>query len=249
MKSAWLLLLGIYDYLVLYLGLLWLGLLCLGWTLIAALLYPVLPHPTAKLLGRYAIMAGFRLYLASLRLTRRCSFDLSALDQLRGDTPLIIAPNHPSLLDAVMVISRLPNVTCVMKAELMNNVFLGAGARLAGYIRNESVHQMVRQACADFHSGSQLLLFPEGTRTTSHPTNVLTGSAGLIAHHAKVPIQTVFIETNSPYLGKGWPLFRKPAMPIHYKIRLGRRFAPPQNTRRFTHELEQYFAQELEQPC
>lgn len=246
MKSAWRRLLGIYDYLVLYLGLIWLGLLCLGWTLIAALLYPVLPQRWAMTLGRYAIMAGFRIYLASLSLTRRCSFDLGALDRLRSDAPLIIAPNHPSLLDAVMIISRLPNVACVMKAELMNNVFLGAGARLAGYIRNESVHQMVRQACADFNSGSHLLLFPEGTRTTSHPANPLTGSVGLIARHANVPIQTVFIETDSPYLGKGWPLFRKPAMPIHYKIRLGRRFDPPQNTRRFTHDLEQYFAQELE---
>lgn len=249
MKSAWLVMLGFYDYLVLYLGLIWLGLLCLCWTLISTILYPLLPQKQALLLGRVVIMRVFRIYLASLHLTRRCSFDLSALDQLRNAPPLIIAPNHPCLLDAVMIISRLPNVACVMKAELMSNLFLGAGSRLAGYIRNESVHQMVRQACEDFKNGSHLLLFPEGTRTIHHPVNPLTGSVGLISRYAKVPIQTVFIETNSPFLGKGWPLFRKPAMPISYKIRLGRRFDPPQNTRRFTHELEQYFAQELELPC
>jgi hypothetical protein len=31
-------------------------------------------------------------------------------------------------------------------------------------------------------------------------------------------VQTVFIETDSAYLSKGWPLFRKPSMPITYRI-------------------------------
>jgi len=242
-------LLGIYDYLLLYLGLAWLGFLCLGWTLIATVLQPLLPQRPARTLGRFVIMAGFRIYLASLSLTQRCRFDLSALDVLRNAGPLIIAPNHPGLLDAVMIISRLPNICCVMKAELMNNVFLGAGARLAGYIHNESVHRMVLQACEDFKNGSHLLLFPEGTRTTRHPVNPLTGSAGLIARQAGVPVQTVIIEADTPFLSKGWPLFRKPTMPLHFRVRLGRRFDPPQNIRLFTAELEQYFAEELAQPC
>lgn len=241
--------LSAYDYLVMLFGLAWLGLLCLGWTLIATILQPLLSQRFGTALGRQVIMRGFRLYLASLSLTRRCHFDLSELDALRADGPLIIAPNHPCLLDAVMIISRLPNVACVMKAQLMHNLFLGAGARLASYICNESIPHMLRQACEDVKSGSQLLLFPEGTRTTRQPVNPFTGSVGLISRHASAPVQTIFIETDSPYLGKGWPLFRKPVLPIRYKIRLGRRFEPPDNLRRFTTELEQYFIQELDPPC
>lgn len=239
------LLLVVYDYLVLYLGLIWLGLLCLGWTLIATILYPLLPSGVGTKLGRYVIMAGFRVYIGSLQLSRRCSFDLNALDVLREESPLIIAPNHPSLLDAVMIISRLPNVTCIMKADLMNNIFLGAGARLARYIPNESVRQMVYLASKNILSGSHLLLFPEGTRTTQSPINNLKGSTALIAQQAGVPVQTVLIETNSPYLSKGWSLFRKPEMPIFYRVRLGRRFNPPQNSHDFMDELEHYFVQEL----
>lgn len=249
MKSLARLFLAVYDTLLLYFGLAWLGVLCLGWTVVASVLQPLLPRRIATPLGRFAIMAGFRIYLATLTLSGRCRFDLRALDALRGDAPLIIAPNHPGLLDAVMIISRLPNVCCVMKAELMNNLLLGAGARLAGYIRNASVHRMVQEACEDFAHGSHLLLFPEGTRTTRRPVNPLTGSAGLIARQAGVPVQTIIIETDSPFLGKGWPLFRKPQMPLAFSVRLGRRFDPPENTRMFTAELEQYFAEELAQPC
>jgi 1-acyl-sn-glycerol-3-phosphate acyltransferase len=245
MRAALRVLFNCYDYLVLYLGLAWLGILCLAWTPIALIVYPLLPEHRGRALGRYVIMALFRLYLASIGASRRCSFDLAALDVLRDEPSLIIAPNHPCLLDAVMVISRLPNVACVLKADLMNNVFLGAGARLARYIRNEPVRRMVLQATQDFECGSHLLLFPEGTRTTSYPVNPLKGSIGLIAHHAKRPVQTILIETDTKYLGKGWPLFRKPAMPIHYRVRLGRRFDPPQNTKQFMAELEHYFAHEL----
>jgi 1-acyl-sn-glycerol-3-phosphate acyltransferase len=239
-------LLQIYDYLVLYLGLIWLGFLSLCWTLIASLLYPLLPKRYALYLGRYVIMSAFRAYLASLSLSQRCSFDLTELDTLRGESPLIIAPNHPCLLDAVMIISRLPNVACVMKADLMNNIFLGAGARLARYIPNEPIRHMVMQATEDFKTGSHLLLFPEGTRTVRLPINALKGSIALIAHQAKMPVQTLIIETNSPYLSKGWSLFRKPVMPVNYKIRLGKRFPPPENTHHFMAELEAYFSEALQ---
>lgn len=239
------LLLNIYDYLVLYLGLVWLGLICLAWTPIAFIIYPFTPLRFARMLGRYVTMTGFRLYLASLTASRRCSFDLKALDALRNQPSLIIAPNHPCLLDAVMIISRLPNVACVMKADLMNNLFLGAGSRLARYIPNDPFRRMVQLAIEDFQCGSHLLLFPEGTRTILNPVNPFKGSVGLIAQHAQVPVQTVLIETDSKYLSKGWPLFRKPPLPIHYRVRLGRRFDPPKNTQQFLEELEYYFKHEL----
>ena len=247
MRAALAGLLNFYDCLVLYLGLAWLGVLCLAWTPVALITYRLLSERRGRALGRYAIMAAFRLYLASLSMSRRCSFDLTALDVLRDESSLIIAPNHPSMLDAVMVISRLPNVACVLKGDLMNNIFLGAGSRLARYIRNEPLRRMLQLATRDLARGSHLLLFPEGTRTTSRPLSPLKGSIGLIAHHAQVPVQTILIETDSAYLSKGWPLFRKPPMPIHYRVRLGRRFDPPQHTRRFMAELERYFAHELVQ--
>jgi 1-acyl-sn-glycerol-3-phosphate acyltransferase len=238
---------GVYDGLVMYGGLLLLGAMCVLWTPFAMLLYPLLPARAGRAVGRFVVMAGFRFFLASLTLSRRCQFDLDALDALRAAPPLIIAPIHPCMLDAVLVLSRLPNVGCVLKAELMNNFFLGAGARLARFIRNEPVRRMVQQAMQDVLGGSHLLLFPEGTRTTMLPVNRLKGSVALIACHAQVPVQTVLIETDSRYLSKGWPLFRRPPMPMHYRVRLGKRFEPSQDTHALMAELEHYFAHELVQ--
>ncbi|HND99829.1 MAG TPA: hypothetical protein PLP98_15115, partial [Plasticicumulans sp.] len=74
-------------------------------------------------------------------------------------------------------------------------------------------------------------------------------SLALIACRARVPVQTLIIETDSGYLRKGWPLFRRPAMPIHFRVRLGRRFPPPDgDIARYTAELEAWFAAELAAP-
>lgn len=235
----------VYEYVVLYIGLVTLGVVCLAWLPVAVILKFVLPERQGNIVGQYVIMLGFRIYLGLLRALGACRFDLTALDELRGRGPVIIAPNHPCLLDAGLIFSRLPNIVCIMKSDLLENIFLGAGARLAGFIRNDTSFQMVGAAVDALNNKSHLLIFPEGTRTTRLPVNPFIRSIAVIARRANVPVQTVFIETDSAYLSKNWPLFRKPELPITYRVRLGRSFEAPSDSRAFTDMLEQYFAGEL----
>jgi len=235
----------IHDTLVAYALLVLLGMICLVFSVGALLVYPLLSHRWGTTAGRFGIMVGFRLYSWMLTLSGAYKLDLSAIDALRDGPPVILAPNHPSLIDALLILTRLPNVACVMKAELMGNVFLGAGSRLARYIPSDQPRQMIKGAVADLRRGGVLLLFPEGTRTTREPLNPLKASIGVIAKHANVPVQVAIIETDSPYLGKGWPLFRRPNLPITYRIRLGRRFEPPADVTAFMAALEKEYRQQL----
>lgn len=235
----------LYEYFALYSSLTLLGLICLTWSVFAIPLYWILPRKLGTAVGRCGIMRGFRLYAWSLSLTSAYRLDLTALDSLRGGPPLILAPNHPCLIDALLILTRHPNIVCVMKAELMRNIFLGSGSRLARYVANESSRQMVKESVAHLKEGGILLLFPEGTRTQTHPINPLVGSVGMIAKHANVPVQTLIIETDSPYLSKGWPLFKRPDLPIVYRVRLGKRFEPGRDVAAFTAELDAYYRSEL----
>jgi 1-acyl-sn-glycerol-3-phosphate acyltransferase len=235
-----------YEYFALYSSLTLLGLICLTWSVFAIPLYFILPRRLGTAVGRRGIMSGFRIYAWSLSITRTYRLDLRDIDSLKGGPPLILAPNHPCLIDALLILTRHPNIVCVMKSALMRNVFLGSGSRLARYVPNDSSRQMVKESVAHLREGGVLLLFPEGTRTTRWPINSLVGSVGLIAKHAHVPVQTLVIETDSPFLSKGWPLFRRPVLPIVYRVRLGKRFAPPVDVAAFTAELDRYYRQELE---
>ena len=66
-----------------------------------------------------------------------------------------------------------------------------------------------------------------------------------ISKTAGAPIQTVFIETNSRFLGKGWPLLRMPAFPLVYRARLGQRFEVNGDVKTFVSDVEDYFRRTL----
>ncbi len=239
---------SVYEHLAMVVGLGALALICLTWSPLALALYPVLPRPFGRWLGRQAIMRGFRLYVSILRLLCACRFDLREIDALRDQGPMVIVANHPSLLDAVLITSRLPNAVCFMKADIMDNPLFGAGARMARYVRNDNLLGAVLSCCRELQQGAQIVVFPEGTRTVGYPgnpLNPLSRSTALIAARAGMPVQTLLIEFSSPYLGKGWPLWRKPSLPLTCRIRVGKRFEAPRDARAFTTELEAYFRAEL----
>jgi 1-acyl-sn-glycerol-3-phosphate acyltransferase len=239
----------LYEYLVLYGGLLFFALLCLLVSMTASVLHPLMPKLLAANVSRYVIMAGFRFYLFMVRVTGLVKCDLTALDALRDQPSLIIATNHPALIDVVLIASRLPRIVCVLKASLLNNPLLGGAARMAGYICNDSVANLIRQSSYALKEGAQLLIFPEGTRTVTQPVNAFKGGFGLIARKSRASVQTVFIETNSPFLGKGWSFFKKPEFPLVYKVRLGERFEVGGNVKTFVAELEAYYRSEMKTKC
>lgn len=193
------------------------------WSGAAAVLYRVLPRRIGERLGQFVIRAGFRGFLGAMRFAGALDCDFGGLDALAEAPPLVIAPNHPSLLDAVLVLSRVPHVVGAAKAEIWDNLFLGGAARLAGFVRNDSPARLVKEAVRQVRSGRHFLIFPEGTRSNARPVGDFKGGFALIAKRAGARVQPVFIETTSRFLGKGWPLFRRPEFPLVYRIRLGDR--------------------------
>jgi 1-acyl-sn-glycerol-3-phosphate acyltransferase len=229
-----------YEYLVYYGGLLLFAAMCLVWSLLAFPLVLLMPRRMGVSLGRRVIMFGFRTYLRFLELSGIVECDLAALDSLSNERSLIIAPNHPSLIDVVLIVSRLPNAACIIKANLWDQLIFGGSARLAAYIRNSSPARLIVDATEELHAGSQLLIFPEGTRTIGNTIQPFKGGFALIAKRARVPVQMVFIEINHPFLCKGGSLLKKPEFPLVFHARLGERFLPPGDVRPYVSRLEQY---------
>jgi 1-acyl-sn-glycerol-3-phosphate acyltransferase len=212
----------------------------LGTSAVAAVLALLLPRQVGAPLGRGLIRQGFRFIVGLMRATGVCRIDLSGLEPLKRARGLVVTPNHPSLLDVVLIVSSLPNTVCITKAGLWNNPMLGGTARLAGYIRNDSPLLLVRRATAELRSGANLLIFPEGTRTPpgERPLGAFKPGFALMAKAAGAPVQTVFIETDTQYLQKGWPVWRKPVLPFAFQARLGQRVQVEAPIQSFVRGLE-----------
>lgn len=242
-----------WDYVMMALGLSYWGFFGILVTLIGAVLHFILPRHIGIRLGRSVIHRLFAMFVAYLRLSDLVKADLTGLDGLKNiKHPFIAAPNHTSLWDVVFIIARLPQAICMMKRSILQNPVLGVGARLAGYIANDANTRSFRHASAALADGGQLLLFPEGTRTRpdAHWINPLKGGCALIAIRSRVPVYPIFIRSNTRFLQKGWPLWRRPVFPITLAIELGEPITPTagESAHDFTARLRQIYDQELAKP-
>lgn len=232
------------DTLSFYAVLTMLALTFLGWSMVASLLRPVLPRHRGRRLGQVVINRAFSAFLWTMRVTGIVRYDLTALDTLAGVRGTVFAANHPALLDILLLGSRLPRTVCIIKASLWRNPLLGGG-KLAGYIRNDAALPLIRGAAAELQAGDNLLIFPEGTRTRGGALGAFRPGFALIARRARAPVQPLFIESNTPYLSKGWPLWRRPVFPLIYRVRLGPRRPVETRAEAFSEELHALFLREL----
>lgn len=222
-------------------------------TLVGGPLHLILPRRMGEKLGRKLLQQLFRKFVIYLRLSDLVKADLTGLAGLEVIThPFIVAPNHTSLWDVVFIIARLPAAVCVMKKSILMNPVLGGGARLAGYIANDGMKRVMRDASKSLAEGGHLLLFPEGTRTRPDVRwiNPLKGGCSIISKRTGVPVYPIFIRSDTRFLQKGWPLWRRPVFPIHMRFDLGEPLVPGQDesSQAFTSRLAGVFEQELAKP-
>ena len=226
------------------LGLGALALLCMaGVPLFVVLLG--LPRRWQHRAARALIRFGLQLYFAFLRLVCQVHVDTSHLCLTTAAGPSLVIANHPSVLDALILMAHLPNACGVLKAPLLLHPLFGIPARLAGFVSNAQPRQMIEDSCGALREGANFILFPEGTRTTDFPLNPMGSACILLSRQSQVPLQSVLLEFSSPYLGKDWGWLRPPQLPLHIRVRSGRVILPPTTTVTALRDIEAYFRQEL----
>jgi 1-acyl-sn-glycerol-3-phosphate acyltransferase len=197
--------------------------------------------------GQTIIHRLFAFWLAVTGRLNLIEVEFHGADRLAGLEGTIVAPNHPSLLDAVLLLSKLPRATCIMRARLIGGFVLRAPARLAGYIPNDHGPALVRQGIRKVRQGENLLVFPEGTRTRNQAVNAFQKGFALIAVETGAPIQTVLIERFGAYLSKHVPLFTPTPLPIRFRVTVGEvlRAEPGESPKELAMRLENHFRTRL----
>ena len=130
---------------------------------------------------------------------------------------IIVAANHPSLIDVVALISRMDNAAVIVKDKLTRSPFTRAPIRAAGYVSNALGAAGLERATAALESGAAFVLCPEGTRT---PASLPAGKsprmhrgAAALALASRRPITPVRIHAEPRWLTKDrgwWHLPEKP---------------------------------------
>lgn len=169
---------------------------------------------------RALIFVLLRAYIGFLQFSGALRYTPPDLSQLPKDTGLIFIANHPSILDAPLLLSRTPRFICFFKSALKRNLFSGHGARLAGYVSNDEGVAGLRRAVDYLDQGGWVLIFPEGTRTVGDGFSAAHGGFALLAARARCPVVCLRIETNSNVLSKKTRFWKQPQLPAHFRIRV-----------------------------
>ncbi|KPC54076.1 lysophospholipid acyltransferase family protein [Amantichitinum ursilacus] len=168
---------------------------------------------------------------------------------------LLILPNHPSLIDVVILMGLIEQPDCVVKAAMWRNPFTAGVVRMAGYISNAVGPDLVPTGLESIGRGNNLIIFPAGTRDEpGQPQHFQRGAAN-IAVRGLAAITPVIITVSEPTLTKRSKWYRPPSHKPHFCVHVlddielapllaGHGEAPLQ-ARWLTTWLEQFFSEEI----
>jgi 1-acyl-sn-glycerol-3-phosphate acyltransferase len=173
----------------------------------------LLPLPNRNSYGR-AVRATIRrlfgAWIAWLHASRTIIIEWVGFDGGVRPGTVYIA-NHPSIVDATLLLARLPDAVCIFKPALMSNPAVGPAAIMAGYVRGDTGLDLMRAAAARVAAGQSLLIFPEGTRTAEGKLlEPMKPGFALIADRARAPVQLVIIRSTPGVGSRGRPWWPPP---------------------------------------
>jgi len=170
--------------------------------------------------------------------------------QRRG---LLILANHPTLIDVVALIARTPNADCIVRAGLAGNPFTRGPVRACDYLLNDTGSALLQGFEASLAAGSNVVIFPEGTRSQPGRALHLQRGAAQLALRTGVPVTPVRIRCEPLGLSKGWPWWKTHDRPLQLSLEVGEDIPSPPflegahgefplAARRLTGYLQRYFS-------
>lgn len=166
----------------------------------------------------HLMFRGFVRFMEFLWVTRVVVDKPEQLAEAKGS---IIIANHPCLLDVVVMISVVPHTNCIVKQSLLRNPFMRWVIKAAGYIANDDPESVVLESKKRLERGDNLIVFPEGTRTTpDEPIRMQRGAARLILRN-RAPVLPVTIRCTPTTLTKGTPWYHVAPRRFVIDLRVG----------------------------
>lgn len=194
----------------------------IGGTLLWLLVFPVLnicfreKHKRGDL-ARLIVHKCFALFIGYMHRIGILTYEIKGLEYLQRSGLLILA-NHPTLIDIVFLISLLRNADCVVRAGLAKNIVTRGAVGATGYICNVNGDELIANCIQSVKSGKNLVVFPEGSRSTPSQLLPFQRGAANIAIRGKLSITPVLIRCCPPTLTKGLQWYNIPSRRFHISI-------------------------------
>jgi 1-acyl-sn-glycerol-3-phosphate acyltransferase len=135
-------------------------------------------------------------------------------EKLRSGATYVIACNHQSLLDIVVIFSIFAHFKWVAKKELFSVPILGWTMKMNKYVAvdrgNKISHVKMMHECeSHLRNGSSIMIFPEGTRSENGEIQNFKDGAFIMAQNTGTSILPVLIDGTAEAIPKNELFFKK----------------------------------------
>lgn len=187
----------------------------LGGILLSLVIFPIQTllirdQQKRKRIARMTVHHSFKLFVALMTLLRLIEVKTHGLNSLKAAKGKVLIANHPSLIDVVILIANMRNADCVVKSALFTNPFIKGVLNSVGYIRNDNPEQLIRDCQSSLEEGNNIVIFPEGTRTTSGENIKFLRGAANIAVRCKANYLPATVHVCPTTLTKAEPWYKVP---------------------------------------
>ena len=180
----------------------------LGSVLLGFLLFPLLAvfgdSAAVRRRMRGLVRLTYRLFVWAARVTGLFRVEISDADRVRlaALRGCVVVSNHLTLIDIVILISCLGDATAVAKSTAARNPFYSRIVKSV-FLVTDDPENILEQAACLLAGGTNLIVFPEGTRTLPDaPNRRLKRGAAQMALSAGAPVQAVTIACDPLVLAK-----------------------------------------------
>jgi len=179
-------------------------------------------NPRSKnLKAQSAISRTFRLFTFAMEALGVVNFKFRGIEKLSEDKGCLIVSNHPTLIDIVVLISKMKHCNIIVKEKLWSNPFMKRVIETAGYIPNSGREDLAARITSTLKNRDNLFIFPEGTRSTPNQPLKLQRGAAQIAIRTPAPIRLVKINCSFSCLTKQDKWYHIPPQRPDFVVEVG----------------------------
>ncbi len=160
---------------------------------------------------RHLVSASFRLFWSLAKVLRFLDHEFHDIEKLAKDRGTIIIANHPSYIDYVLLASLMPEISCLVKEEVLRKPALGGIVKNTHYLINSDGPSLLKECEACLKRGENILIFPEGTRTPHNGEIKLKKGFASLASHLLCPVRVVTIRCSEHFLDKQMKWYEVPS--------------------------------------
>ena len=183
------------------------------------------------------VRTAWYIFVGFLKLIRIIAVKSNDIEKLKNIKNSVIVTTHPSFIDGLVLLSIIPDATCLVAGRLAENWLTQNIVKSMFIISGVPVEDIIAQTDKMLDNDLSVMVFPSGKRHLQNEYPKIRKGAALIAMNADKDIIPIKLTTNIPFLQIGEPVSKPLEKTVEYTIEVKETIKIEEFTKKYEDEF------------